>query len=92
MAALCTGGTVLIASLIFGLRDAWVSARGVNGTVAGGLLIGLFMFIPIVCVLSCVLISRRRGRDRSSTLLRGGLVALAAGIPVALLLIIGAAY
>ena len=74
------------------IRDAWVSARGVNGSIAGGLAIGLITLIPIASVVLSVAISRRQARDRSSTLLRAGVVAVVVGLPVALLLVVGAAY
>ena len=82
----------LAVGLIFGIRDAWVSARGVNGSIAGGLAVGLITLIPIASVVICVAISRRQARSRSSTLMRTGVVAVVVGLPVALFLVIGAAY
>lgn len=86
-------GLMLIAvGLIFGSRDAWVSARGLNGSIAGGLTAGLITLIPIASVGLSVAISRRQARGRSSTLLRAGVVAVVVGLPVALFLVIAAAY
>jgi hypothetical protein len=92
MVAMCVGGVLLVADLIFGVRDSWVSARGANGSLAGGLVIGLFMLIPIASIVLCVTISRRQGRVLTSTFMRAGVVAIAVGFPVALVLVVGAAY
>jgi len=86
------GAFFLAVGLIFGIRDAWVSARGVSGSIAGGLVVGLITLIPIASVVLCVAISRRQARGRSSTLLRAGVVAIVVGMPLALFLVIGAAY
>jgi len=83
---------LLVVGLVFGIRDAWISARGVNGSIAGGLAVGLISLLPIACVFLCVAISRRQAQGRSSTLLRAGTVAVVVGLPVALFLVIGAAY
>ena len=89
---MCFGAVFLAAGLIFGIRDAWVSARGVNGSIAGGLVIGLITVIPIASVALCVAISRKHSRSHSSALMRAGMVAIAVGFPVARFLTVGAAY
>jgi len=82
----------LALGLVFGIRDAWVSAHGVNGSIAGGLGVALITLIPIASVVVSVAISRRQTRGQSSTLLRAGVVAVVVGLPVALILVIGSAY
>lgn len=83
---------VLLVELIFGARDTWVSAFGVIGSATQGVLIGLLALIPVVVVGVSVLYAIRR-HDRPERILRNAaIVALSFGIPIGLVLIIGAAY
>jgi cytochrome bd-type quinol oxidase subunit 2 len=87
-----TASLVICAGLVFGVRDAWVTGAGINGNWFGGALIVVLAVIPIVGVVMCILASRRRDRNASSVLMRAGEVGLAVGIPVLLVLVVGAAY
>ena len=86
------GSMFLAVGLIFGIRDAWVTAWGLNGSIAGGLEIAVFTLIPITSVIFSVTISRRHADSRSATLKRAGVVAILVGLPVAVIMAIGAAY
>jgi hypothetical protein len=40
--------------LAFGLRDAWITGAGINGSWVGGIAIAALSLIPILCVLTCI--------------------------------------
>ena len=88
----CLGAIFLATDLLFGIRDAWVSIRGPNGSVASGLVIAAILMIPMLSVVSCVAVSRSQYREQASTRLRAGIVAIAVGLPVALRSMVGATY
>jgi len=85
-------GLLVLVALVFGARDAWGTARGVNGTWAGGFVIALFALVPVACVLGSILRSHRENRDLVSTLSRASRLGIAISVPVALVLVVGAAY
>jgi vacuolar-type H+-ATPase subunit I/STV1 len=86
------GVAVLVLGLIFGIRDAWVNWVGINGSAADGALLAVFTGVPAICVLACLVQSRKRTRSTSATLFRAGMVALLVGCPVTLALAVAAAY
>lgn len=83
---------VISVGLAFGLRDAWVTGAGINGSWVSAALIAAFSVVPILCVVICIGISRRRVQSLSSLLMRAGVVGLAVGLPVMLITMVTAAY
>ena len=83
---------VIVVGLVFGIRDTWVEAAGINGSWIGGALTAALSAIPIFCVAICVTVSRYQDRSSATVLVRAGLVGLCVGVPVLLLLVIAAAY
>jgi vacuolar-type H+-ATPase subunit I/STV1 len=86
------GIAVLTLGFIFGIRDTWVNWVVINGSAADGAILGVFTAVPAMCVLACIVQSRKRTRSASATLFRAGMVALLVGCPATLILAVVAAY
>jgi hypothetical protein len=83
---------VVLVEMIFGVRDAWVSTFGSTGTTAQGIAILGFALLPVLMGLIAVMYSRRMNRDLQGTLRNAAFLGLCFGLPIGLVLVIGAAY
>lgn len=89
----CIAALVLMACVILGVRDAWVNWRGINGSGwHGGLLAILLTLLPLVPVLIVAIRAGHRGDSLERGLRTTAWVGVLAGVPVLLVLAVGAAY
>ncbi len=88
----CLGAVILAGVAVFGIRDTWVTSRGIDGSWDGGFIVAIPALLPWIFVGVSLMRSRHLKRDRSAVLSHAGLTAIGIGLPVALLLAIGAAY
>jgi len=82
----------LIAILVFGTRDAWVSFFGTNGSVAAGIVIVVVALLPIATAVGVFAAGFRKQDDAGRALQRSVVLFLLVGVPAVAVLVAGAAY
>jgi hypothetical protein len=81
----------LAIGLVFGVRDFWVGLEGINSSNGQGVELGIITMLPLASVSASLWHSYARRVDRKRMILRASVVSITVGLPIALLMVVGAA-